>query len=285
MTTNEFISSIRNGEEKTFLHILIQDTTIFLIRLLAFIIIIYIGSRIVKKIDKYFDKMFIINQDENTKQFIKSITKLGLYMIFFLIGLLAFGFSEGSIATMISAIGLGIGISLKDFLSNFAGGVVIFFSRPFTIGNFIKINGVMGNVTKIEVFSTHINSLDGRRIIIPNNVMISGNIINYDTNLTRRIKLTVSVSYDSDMKKVISVLKNIADTFPDLDKTKEPFINTMTYADSSINILFMVWTPTENYYTVRGELMAFILETLNKENINVPFNILDVTVTNVTSEK
>ncbi|MEG1977755.1 MAG: mechanosensitive ion channel, partial [Cetobacterium sp.] len=144
------------------------------------------------------------------------------------------------------------------------------------IGNFIKINGVMGEVSKIEVFSTHINSLDGRRIIIPNNAMISGNIINYDTNLFRRIKLMLSVSYDSDMKKVISILENIAKTYEGLDKTRENFINTMQYGDSSINILFMVWTPTKGYYKVRGELMSYILEVFNKENIDVPFNILDV---------
>ncbi|MEG1364179.1 MAG: mechanosensitive ion channel, partial [Cetobacterium sp.] len=140
-------------------------------------------------------------------------------------------------------------------------------------------NGVMGEVFRIEVFSTHINSLDSKRIIIPNNVMISGNIINYDSNEVRRIKLMLSVSYSSDMKKVMSVLKNLASTYEGLDYSMENFINVMEYGDSSINILFMVWTKTEGYYKVRGELMSYIIELFTKENIDVPFNILDVTLT------
>ncbi|MEG0136890.1 MAG: mechanosensitive ion channel [Cetobacterium sp.] len=276
MDLKQIFNALKNNKGETILESLGYDILTFMIRLLAFLIVLYLGKYLVKKVDEYIGKITVMNEDLNTKQFTRSITKLGLNLIVFLIGLLIFGFSEGSIATMISAIGLGVGISLKEFLSNLAGGVVLFFSRPFVIGNFIKINGVMGEVSKIEVFSTHINSLDGRRIIIPNNAMISGNIINYDTNLFRRIKLMLSVSYDSDMKKVISILENIAKTYEGLDKTRENFINTMQYGDSSINILFMVWTPTKGYYKVRGELMAYILEVFNKENIDVPFNILDV---------
>ena len=256
MITNETFNiflQLKDERGEPFLKSLLNDVLIFSIRFIAFIFILYIGSKIVKKIDSYLDKIPVVNQDMNTKQFTKSLTKLGLNIIFFLIGLLAFGFSESSIATMISAIGLGVGISLKEFLSNLAGGVVLFFTRPFSIGNFIKINGVMGEVSKIEVFSTYITSLDGRRVIVPNNVMISGNIINYDANLFRRIKLMLSVSYDSDMKKVISILENIANTYEGLNKDRENFIHTMEYGDSSINILFMVWTPTNGYYKVRGE--------------------------------
>ncbi|MDX8335249.1 MULTISPECIES: mechanosensitive ion channel family protein [Cetobacterium] len=270
---------ITNSSGEPLLQTLGHDAIEFLIRTIIFIIILYLGSYFAKKVDKYIDKIPVVNQSADTKQFTKSVTKLGLNVMFFLIGLLAFGFSESSIATMISAIGLGVGISLKEFLSNLAGGMVLFFTRPFSIGNFIKINGVMGEVCKIEVFSTYITSLDGRRIIVPNNVMISGNIINYDADPFRRIKLMLSVSYDSDMKKVISILENIANTYEGLAKDKENFINTMEYGDSSINILFMVWTPTKGYYKVRGELMAYILEVFNKEGVNVPFNILDVNVT------
>ncbi|WP_297571980.1 mechanosensitive ion channel family protein [uncultured Deefgea sp.] len=276
---NHYLSALNFNQEESLFQLLFHDAIIFCFRLFLFALIIFAGSYLVKKVDKYFSKVYILNTDENTKQFSRSMTKLGLYIAFFLLGLLAFGFSERSIATMISAIGLGIGISLKEFLSNFAGGVVLFFSRPFVIGDFIKVNGVMGNVTQIEIFSTHINSLDGRRIIIPNNVMISGNIVNYDTNPIRRIKITVSVAYDSDMKKVLQILENIARSYPGLDQNQAPFIHVMSYGDSSINILFMVWTDRDNYYQVRGELMAFLIAKLSQEGVDIPFNILDVSIT------
>lgn len=269
---------LRDEHGENILHKLFYESIDFLIRLLIFLIFLYIGSLCVKKILKYFDKLPALNSDLSTQQFIRSIIKIGLYGIFIVIGLLLFGFSESSIATMISAIGLGIGISLKEFLSNFAGGIIIFFTRPFVVGNFIKINGVMGEVYKISVFSTEINSLDSRRIIIPNTVMISNNLINFDSNDYRRIQLTVSVAYGSNLKQVIDILTEIANTYPDLDKTKENFINTMTYGDSSLNILFLVWTKREGYYKVRGELMAYILDKLTEEKVNIPFNTLTVNI-------
>ncbi|MCJ8342751.1 MAG: mechanosensitive ion channel [Cetobacterium sp.] len=269
---------LRDERGENILHKLFYESIDFLIRLLIFLIFLYIGSLCVKKILKYFDKLPALNSDLSTQQFIRSIIKIGLYGIFVVIGLLLFGFSESSIATMISAIGLGIGISLKEFLSNFAGGIIIFFTRPFVVGNFIKINGVMGEVYKISVFSTEINSLDSRRIIIPNTVMISNNLINFDSNDYRRIQLTVSVAYGSNLKQVIDILNKIANTYPDLDKTKENFINTMTYGDSSLNILFLVWTKREGYYKVRGELMAYILDKLTEEKVDIPFNTLTVNI-------
>lgn len=256
-----------------------QTAIKFSVRLIFFMVILFIGSFFVRRATRSLDRISLKKVDVESKQFANSIIKIGLYTIVFVIGLLAFGFTESSIATMISAIGLGVGISLKEFLSNLAGGIIIFFTKPYRIGNFIKVNGVMGEVNSIEIFSTSINSLDSRRIIIPNNIMLSGNIINFDSNEYRRIKLMLSVSYDSDMKKVMEVLNNIAATYEGLDRTRENFINVMQYGDSSINILFMVWTKTEGYYKVRGDLMSYIIQVFDKEGINVPYNTMDINVT------
>lgn len=93
---------IKNSLGEPLLQALGHDAIEFLIRALIFIAILYIGSYFSKRVDKYIDKIPVVNQDINTKQFTKSVTKLGLNVTFFLIGLLAFGFSEASIATMIS---------------------------------------------------------------------------------------------------------------------------------------------------------------------------------------
>ena len=87
-------------------------------------------------VDKYVDKISINKIDAGAKQFTKSFVKLGIYGIFFLFAMLMFGFKEQSIITMISAISLGIGISLKEFLSNFAGGVEIFIFKTIYCGKF-----------------------------------------------------------------------------------------------------------------------------------------------------
>ncbi|WP_130890561.1 mechanosensitive ion channel family protein [Fusobacterium ulcerans] len=274
------ITSLENSDGEKIFKVILNDALIFLVKLLIFLLIIYIGKKITWVVLKYIDKVSKDRIDQGAKQFSKSFIKLGLYIIFFLFGLLVFGFKEQSIITMISAVGLGVGISLRGFLSNFAGGVVILFTRPFTVGEYIEVNGAFGEVYKIDVFSTHINTLDSKRVIIPNNVMINSNVINHDVNDYRRIKLVVPVSYECDQNRAVEVLKNISETFEGLEKERKNFINIMSYGDSSVNIYFIVWTRREHYYSVRSKLMAHIIKVFNDENIEIPYNKLEVNLKN-----
>ncbi|WP_308009096.1 mechanosensitive ion channel family protein [uncultured Fusobacterium sp.] len=274
------IASLENRDGEKIFKVILNDALIFLIKLLIFLFIIYIGKKITEMILKYIEKVSKDRIDPGAKQFSKSFIKLGLYIIFFLFGLLVFGFKEQSIITMISAVGLGVGISLRGFLSNFAGGVVILFTRPFTVGEYIEVNGAFGEVYKIDVFSTHINTLDSKRVIIPNNVMINSNVINHDANEYRRIKLTVPVAYECDQNRAVEVLERISKTFEGLENERKSFINIMSYGDSSVNIYFIVWTKREHYYSVRSKLMAYIIKVFNEENIEIPYNKLEVNLKN-----
>lgn len=274
------ITSLENRDGEKIFKVILNDALIFLIKLLIFLFIIYIGKKITEMILKYIEKVSKDRIDPGAKQFSKSFIKLGLYIIFFLFGLLVFGFKEQSIITMISAVGLRVGISLRGFLSNFAGGVVILFTRPFTVGEYIEVNGAFGEVYKIDVFSTHINTLDSKRVIIPNNVMINSNVINHDANEYRRIKLTVPVAYECDQNRAVEVLERISKTFEGLENERKSFINIMSYGDSSVNIYFIVWTKREHYYSVRSKLMAYIIKVFNEENIEIPYNKLEVNLKN-----
>ncbi len=274
------IASLENKDGEKIFKVILNDALIFLIKLLIFLFIIYIGKKVTEMILKYIEKVSKDRIDTGAKQFSKSFIKLGLYIIFFLFGLLVFGFKEQSIITMISAVGLGVGISLKGFLSNLAGGVVILFTRPFTVGEYIEINGAFGEVYKIDVFSTHINTLDSKRVIIPNNVMINSNVINHDANEYRRIKLTIPVAYECDQNRAVEVLERISKTFEGLENERKSFINIMSYGDSSVNIYFIVWTKREHYYSIRSKLMAYILKVFNEENIEIPYNKLEVNLKN-----
>lgn len=288
---NTILTIIKNIEDKNgnlIFQVFVSDVVILLVKIIIFIIVMYIGKYAVGLVDKYVDKVPLSKIDAGAKQFTKSFIKLGLYGIFFLFAMLIFGFKEQSIITMISAISLGIGISLKEFLSNFAGGVVILFSRPFTVGNFIEMNDTMGEVCEIGVFSTQINTLDSRKIIIPNNVVISKNIINYDANKYRRIQLTVPIAYEVDPKVAIAELQDIAKTFKGIENDRTPFINVMSYEGSSINIEYLVWTKNNgyhDYYNTRGDLMQYIVERFSEKKIEIPYNKLDVHFYNYDNKK
>ena len=279
---NNILTIIKNVEDKDgnlIFQVFVADAFIFLVKTAVFLLIMYVGKICVKMADKYIDRLSLSKVDKGAKQFTKSFIKLGIYAMFFLFGMLMFGFKEQSIITMISAISLGIGISLKEFLSNFAGGVVILFSRPFTVGNFIEMNDAVGEVSEIGVFSTCINTLDSRKIIIPNNVVISKNITNYDANKYRRIQLTVPIAYEADPRAAVLELQDITKTFKGIENDRIPFINIMSYGSSSVNIEYLVWTENKgyhDYYNVRGDLMQYIIKRFAEKNIEIPYNKLDV---------
>ncbi|WP_410208303.1 mechanosensitive ion channel family protein [Fusobacterium sp.] len=281
----QVITNLENQDGQKILKVVVDDAFVLGLRFIFFLIVFFIGKKAIEFFLNRLDRVSHEKLDEGAKQFTKSFVKLGLYVILFLIGLLIFGFNEHSIFTMISAIGLGIGISLKDFLSNLAGGVIILFTRPFHVGEYIEVNGAFGQVFKIEVFSTHINTLDSKRVIIPNNLMISSLVTNHDANSYRKIKLDIPVSYESDQLKAVEILENLCHTFPGLEHDKPNFVNIMGYADSSVNILFLVWTKREGYYRVRSELLAQIIKEFNNANIEIPYNKLDVNVTEELKEE
>lgn len=286
---NNILTIIKNIEDKDgnrILHIFAADALILFIKIIIILIIMYICKICIKLVDTHIDKIAVSKIDRGAKQFTKSFIKLGISAVFFLLAMLLFGFKEQSIITMISAISLGIGISLKEFLSNFAGGVVILFARPFTVGNFIEMNDVMGEVSEIGVFSTCVNTLDSRKIIIPNNVVISKNIINYDANKYRRIQLTVPIAYEADPRAAIKELQDITKTFKGIENQRTPFINIMSYGSSSVNIEYLVWTVNtgyHDYYNTRGNLMQYIIERFAEKNIEIPYNKLDVHLYNENS--
>ena len=272
----EIITDLENKNGEKILKIIINDALVLCIRFVLFLIVLFIGKKIIEFILNRLESVSHEKLDIGANQFTKSFVKLGLYIILVLVGLLIFGFNEHSIITMISAIGLGVGISLKDFLSNLAGGVIILFTKPFYVGEYIEVNGAFGQVFKIEVFSTHINTLDSKRVIIPNNLMVSTLVTNHDANSFRKIKLDIPVSYESDQLKAVEILEGLCKTFPGLEHDKPNFVNIMEYADSSVNILFLVWTKREGYYRVRSELLAQIIKEFNKANIEIPYNKLDI---------
>lgn len=273
------IKGIEDADGNALVKIFVSSGVIFFAKLIAFFIILYIGKLVARGLNRYIDRIPDAKIETGAKQFTKSFVKLGTYTIFFLLGLLLFGFKEQSIVTMISAIGLGIGIALKEFLSNFAGGVVILFAKPFKVGNFIQMNNVMGEVSEIGVFSTKIETLDSREIIIPNNVVISKNIVNFDAKKFRRIQLIVPIAYGIDPAIAIKELANIAKTFEGIENDKTPFINVNSYGDSSVNIEFLVWATNKGFHeycNVKGDLMQHILNVFKEKNIEIPYNKLDL---------
>ncbi|MGB1015281.1 MAG: mechanosensitive ion channel family protein, partial [Nannocystaceae bacterium] len=117
-----------------------------------------------------------------------------------------FGIETTSFAAILGAAGLAIGLAFQGTLSNFAAGVMIMVFRPFSIGDYIKVGDLEGTVHEINLFVSSLDTLDNRRLIVPNSSITSGAIENYTANDLRRVDICVGVDYGANLAEVRKVL-------------------------------------------------------------------------------
>ena len=181
------------------------------------------------------------------------------------------GVETTSFAAIIAAAGLAIGLALQGSLANFAGGVLIMIFKPIKLGDLIEAQGEIGVVKEIEIFTTKLIGTSNKVIIIPNGSLSNGNIINYSTEGTRRVDLTIGVSYDADIKKTKEVLLNILTSHPKVLKDPAPKVTVSELADSSVNFAVRPWTKTAHYWDVYFEVTEAVKLELDKAGIDIPY--------------
>ena len=256
---------------------LIEWGSAFGLKLIAAVAILIIGRIVAKSIRKLIMKMMDKRKvDKTISSFVSSLVFSGLYIFVILAALSQVGIQTTSFMAIIGAAGLAIGLALQGSLSNFAAGFLIILFRPFKLGDYVEAGGVSGSVSKISVFTTDINTIDNKKIIVPNAQIMNGTITNYTAEKTRRVDLTFGVGYEADVSKVKDILNNIIDKHKLILKDPESFVRLGNLGDSSIDFTVRVWTKTEDYWTVHFDLTESAKEEFDKEKINIPYPQMDV---------
>ena len=242
------------------------------LKIIGAIIIWVIGSWVINNLLKGFRKIMAKgNYDESLQKFLINLIKWALKIVLIIVVLGTMGIETTSLAAVIAAAGLAIGLALQGSLGNFAGGVLIMIFKPFKIGDLIEAQGEIGVVKEIEIFTTKLTGLSNKEIIIPNGSLSNGNIINYTTEGTRRVDLTFGVGYDSDIKKTKEVLMNVLTSHPKVLKEPAPTVNVSELADSSINFAVRPWSTADDYWAVYFGITEDVKEALDKAGIEIPY--------------
>ena len=133
---------------------------------------------------------------------------------------------------MLGAAGLAIGLALQGSLSNFAGGVLLLFFKPYKVGDFIEAQGHAGTVHSIQIFTTMLKTADNKTIIIPNGPIANGSIINYSSEATRRVDMVFGIGYDDDIDKAKEILKRVIEADSRILKEPEAAVLLAELVDS-----------------------------------------------------
>jgi len=189
------------------------------------------------------------------------------------------GIETTSIVAVLATAGLAVGLALKDSLSNFAAGVMIIIFRPFVIGDTIEAAGTTGTAEIIGIFTTQLKTADNKAIIVPNSTIISNSITNYSANDTRRVDLTIGVSYESDIKKVKEILAGIVEADERILKDPAPTIAVSALADNSVNFAYRLWVKTDDYWNVYFDTLETVKIRFDEEKIAIPYPQMDIHIT------
>ena len=245
--------------------------------LLAAIAIFFIGKWVAKWIKRLVARgMTRAEVDPMIVSFTTSMIYIGLMVFVVIAALGEIGIQTTSFIAILGAAGLAIGLALQGSLANFAAGFLLIIFRPFKVGDVIEAAGVTGKVDEIQIFTTTLRTPDNKTIIIPNGKLGNDNIINYSTQETRRVDITVGVGYDSDLKQVREVLQDIVNADGRILRDPEPLIVVGELADSSINFFVRIWVKSADYWDVFYDANETIKTRLDEAGINIPYPTMDI---------
>ncbi|RII26332.1 MAG: mechanosensitive ion channel protein MscS [Geobacter sp.] len=252
-----------------------SGTTVFtlwtILYLLFFLFLLFYltGKLKIWLVEKLLTKMRL-----GARQALASIIRYTVIVIGVLIILQTAGINLTTFQVLAGAVGIGVGFGLQNIVSNFVSGLIILIERPIQIGDRIEVGNIEGDVSAINARSTTVVTNDNIAIIIPNTKFITENVVNWSlTGKDVRFRVPVSVAYDSDLKKVVELLEEVARENPDVLAGPPPSVRFVQFGDNGLNLELRVWstTLTHRKATLISALYFAINDKFNEHGIEIPY--------------
>lgn len=269
-----------------FLQDLLRDAISFGLKVVAAFLVYIIGAWLIKRVKGVLRRIFEKRNTEKTiASFINSLVTISLTVLLVIITVGTLGVNTTSLAAVLAAGGMAIGMALSGTVQNFAGGIMILMFKPFKAGDYIEALGYSGKVAEVNIVSTKLRTFDNRTIILPNGSLSNGNINNYFEHSVNRLEWLVSVEYATDNEKAKEVMMGILKSDPRIldsstDGAADPFVALNALKDSYVEYTMKAWVKVEDYWDVKYSINEAIFTELPKNGINFPFPQLDVHVKN-----
>ena len=181
-----------------------------------------------------------------------------------------FGIQTTSLAALIAAGGVAIGLAWSGLLANFAAGVFLIILQPFKVGDFVTAGGIMGTVHEIGLFVTYIDALDNVRHIVGNGKIFGDVIQNYSTNAYRRVELTAQLAHGVDIHAAMPLLKKALAGIPNVMTDPAPVVEILTFNLAGPVLAVRPYCNNKDYWQVYFDTNRLIKETFTTAGFEVP---------------
>lgn len=175
-----------------------------------------------------------------------------------------------------------IGIAFKDIAENFLAGILLAFSRPFSIGDLLEVDGTVGRVLQLNLRNTHMRTAEGRDVFVPNSMLINRVLTNYTRDGLMRHNFLLGIDNEEDIGRatqtVMAAIQEI--TLIEQKGKLKPYLLIDTFGESTINIKVFFWTNLREIEVsatvIKSRVMRTVYEALRKDGISMPGNIVEI---------
>lgn len=217
-----------------------------------------------------------IKFDKTLTKFLAKLVRWAALLLTALTCLSFFGVETTSFAALIGAAGLAVGLAFQGTLSNFAAGAMLLIFRPYKVGDTVNIANHLGKVNEIALFTTEIDTFDGRRIIIPNSSIYGAVIENITYHRNRRVDIAVGTDYAADIDLTRQALERAMAAVPQALQDPEPAAVLLELGASSIDWSVRIWANRDDFGDAKQNLIRVIKQELDRAEIGIPFPQMDV---------
>lgn len=210
------------------------------------------------------------------QQFICTIVKFVLYLVFVLLLLSKIGVEITGILTACSAIILAVGMALQNCIANVANGIIIISSKMFKKNDYIITGSVEGKISDINFLFTTLITSDNKKITVPNSNIINNEVINLGAFPKRRVDFTFSVAYETDVELVKKIVCDVMQSNGEVYLDPVPFCRLKTLGASSIDFFANCWVDNEDYWNVYYYVIENVYNEFKKHKISIPYNQLEI---------
>lgn len=218
--------------------------------------------------------------EDTVESFVFNFINIALKAIIIITAIGILGVPMASVITVLATAGAAVGLALQGSLSNLAGGIMLVVFKPFRVGDYIESQGVSGSVEEITIMYTVLNTPDNKVVSLPNGALMNSTITNYSKKDLRRVDLTFSVSYDSDIDRVRDILNSIASAHPLVLKDPAAAVVFTKQGDSALEFAVRAWAKNGDYWTVYFDINEAVKKAFDKMGIEIPYPQMDVHVKN-----
>jgi len=205
--------------------------------------------------------------DVTLAKFLSNIVRWAIIAVAVVAGLGIFGVQTASFAAVIGSAGLAIGLAMQGSLSNLAAGVMLLLFRPFSVGDVVNVAGQSGKVDEIELFSTHLDTPDNRRIIIPNSQVFGSIIENQSHHQTRAAVVNVTIDGSFDLEVTRATLLASARAVTDRLETPAPGVGLVRLNGAGVDWTVSVWCKQGDFGTAQQALAQSVKAALDAAGI------------------